>query len=133
MGLKDSINIKSDMIIYAETLVKEMNSTLKNIGRSVNYKIYDIKNHLNICLISLHFSGLSGLNNDVVEFNDNRSILEEINNNIYEKYAESIYYRKVIKYFTNDICYLIKSNQKRFWSVSQALNDADSILLDIMG
>lgn len=58
-------------------------------------------------------------------------VLKEIEAYTYQKYAESIYYRKFIRYYKNDTIYIIKPNEKRFWSRSLALNDADEIILEI--
>ena len=59
-------------------------------------------------------------------------IIKDIEGYTYQEYAESIYYRKYVKYYTGDTLYIIKPNEKRFWSRSLALNDADEIIAEIM-
>jgi hypothetical protein len=41
--------------------------------------------------------------------------------------------QKNITYYDDDLIYIIKPNQKRFWTQSQAIEDAQNITLEIMG
>lgn len=60
-------------------------------------------------------------------------ILKEIEQHTYEEYAESIYFRKFLRYHNGkDITYIIKPNEKRFWSRSMGINDADEIIAEIL-
>jgi hypothetical protein len=59
-------------------------------------------------------------------------LLRELEAYTYREEAESIYYRRFIRYYKNDTIYIVKPNERRFWSRSMALNDADEIILEIM-
>lgn len=59
-------------------------------------------------------------------------LIKEINNYALEQHSESIYYRKVFKYYKRDKIYIIKPNEKRFWTASEALNDADTVLAELI-
>ena len=59
-------------------------------------------------------------------------LIRKIDKYSYKKYSASVYFRKVVKYYKEDIIYIIKPNQKRFWSKSQAMQDSNSILLEIV-
>ena len=59
-------------------------------------------------------------------------LLTPTKDNTYEKHSASVYFRKVVKYYEGDIIYIIKPNQKRFWSRSIAMQDSSSILLEIV-
>jgi hypothetical protein len=61
------------------------------------------------------------------------NLLKEIDNYTYEKFSQSVYFRKVVKYYNDDTIFLIKPNEKRFWSRSMAMNDADDIIIDVSG
>lgn len=58
--------------------------------------------------------------------------LKAIDANTYQKYSESLYFRKFVRFFTGDCVYILKPNQKRFWSRAQALNDADEIIAEVL-
>jgi hypothetical protein len=51
-----------------------------------------------------------------------------------QKKSDSIYVQKQVKYFDyeNDSVFLIKPNQKRFWTRSQAIDDATSLIAEII-
>jgi len=60
-------------------------------------------------------------------------ILKDIEQHTYEEHAESIYFRKFLRYHNGkDITYIIKPNEKRFWSRSMGINDADEIIAEIL-
>lgn len=48
------------------------------------------------------------------------------------KHSDSVYLRKTLKYYEGDLVYIIKPNQKRFWSKMQAYDDAAAIVNDIL-
>ena len=58
-------------------------------------------------------------------------LIRSIDKYSYEKHSASVYFRKVVRYYEDDIIYIIKPNEKRFWSRSQAMQDSSSILLEI--
>ena len=59
-------------------------------------------------------------------------ILKDIEAYTYRKHSESIYYRKFIRYYSSDTIYIVKPNEKRCWSRSMGLNDADEIVAEIL-
>ena len=54
-----------------------------------------------------------------------------MNKYTYEKHSESIYYRKVVKYYKGKTIYFVKPESETFLDYFEALNDADNILLDL--
>lgn len=59
-------------------------------------------------------------------------VLRELEAYTYLEEAESIYFRRFIRYYDNGIIYIVKPNERRFWSRSMAMNDADEIILEIL-
>lgn len=59
-------------------------------------------------------------------------ILHEIEAYTYREKSESIYYRRFIRYYVGDVVYLVKPNERRFWSQASALSDADEIIAEIL-
>lgn len=61
-----------------------------------------------------------------------KKLLKELEEYSYTQFSQSIYFRKVMKYYKEDLIYIIKPNEKRFWSKSMALNDADEIIAELI-
>lgn len=59
--------------------------------------------------------------------------LSEIDKYLIKKEAKNIYIKKQVKYYDGDTIYIIKPNQKRFWSRSTAINDAKELIGEILG
>ena len=59
-------------------------------------------------------------------------ILTDLDHELIEKKAGSIYIRRHMWRYSKDSVYVIKPNQTRFWSKSSAILDADRIYADIM-
>ena len=58
--------------------------------------------------------------------------LKKLDQHLWEKKSSSIYFRKKMNYKTGDDIYIIRPNQRRFWSQSVALEDASELILEIL-
>ena len=123
-----------ELLPYAKTIAKTITSYLKNSKKGAWVEVLDtgiLRQRVNI--IAVHFDNDEEFGSAKISaLNDISKLIQQINMDSYQKHSETIYYRKLIKYYKRGIIYLVKPNQKRFWSISQALNDADNILLDLM-
>ena len=71
--------------------------------------------------------------NGILLSNENyRKILSEIDKHTIERRADSIYIQKSLLYYSNNRIYIIRPNQKRFWTQSQAIDDATSIISEVI-
>jgi hypothetical protein len=70
-------------------------------------------------------------NIDVKKASDLAPALKILNKYSLQQTGQNIYVRKQYRYYDNDRIYLIKPNQKRFWTRSQAMDDAMSLILEI--
>ena len=59
------------------------------------------------------------------------SDLEKLDNFSMQEKGQNIYVRKQFRYYDTNKVYLIKPNQKRFWTCSQAVDDALSLTIEI--
>jgi hypothetical protein len=95
-----------------ETFTKSLNSSLIIIKCTINKRDTEIVNENNADIIS---------------------ILDEINKHTYQQYTNSIYFRKTIEYYIDkNTFYFIKPNQRKFWNIAQALNDADALIVKLL-
>lgn len=133
-GAEGFANIERDIVPYAEMMLSIINSTLNRIDKGVWIEVISSKGIKDpLIVIALNLNNYESYGTCKISQNENISqLLRDINTKIYEQYSESVFYRKVVKYYTDSKIYFIKPNQKRFWSISQAMNDADGVLLDLM-
>jgi hypothetical protein len=131
-----SISIKpteiDDIKKYTKLLCSQLKDLLKSSDSNLWANIYSIDRSSPLCLISLHFNNKNS--NKKVIYNDDINInilLNNLNKFIYKKHSESIYFRKVIKFYRKDVIYIAKPNEKRFWTEAASLEDSNSIFLEI--
>ncbi len=118
-------------IAYAETLCNDINSFLSSSCIKVSATVYDVQLNDPLNLVILHF-GEKTKEISRKSISELKAHLQAIDKYMIHKKAPSIYVRKHIIYYDNDTVYLIKPNQKRFWSKSQAMEDATSLIADII-
>ncbi|MCR6639607.1 MAG: SAM-dependent methyltransferase [Sporocytophaga sp.] len=125
------ISSKKELQEYAQFYISVLNKYFKNTNFNIWIEIYNnAYQEDDLVCIKVNFTN----KNQGIIFSDEdiSDILKSINSEIYADNTESIYYRKVIKYEIKNAFYLIKPNQKRFWTKALALNDADSLLIELL-
>ena len=123
----------AEMQVYGALLSKNINNFLKFGGSLTSWvSIFPVPPSIPLNIIALRFNKAqeAGFVAETAKANV-AAIMQEIAEFTYQKYAESIYYRKFVKYYSGDTIYLIKPNEKRFWSRSAALNDADEMIAEM--
>ena len=58
--------------------------------------------------------------------------LKKLDQYLWEQKAKNIYFRKKLNYKRGDDIYIIRPNQRRFWSQSMAFEDASELILEIL-
>nr|MDA3879022.1 N-6 DNA methylase [Prolixibacteraceae bacterium] len=115
---------------YGETISTELNDFLESEDLFINATVYIINCFTPLMLIKLSFENKQ---KDVVtskELIDDE--LKKIDTHLWEEKASNIYFRKKLNYKTGDDIYIIRPNQRRFWSQSMALEDASELILEIL-
>ena len=51
---------------------------------------------------------------------------------LWEEESQNLYFRKKLNYYNGDDVYIIKPNQRRFWSQTAAMEDCKSLLVEIL-
>lgn len=116
---------------YAEVLSETLTSLLSSAKLKVKVVYFDGDIHDPLQLVSLH------LNNKTTSVETGtikafKSSLSTIDKWLLTKQSDSVYQRKTLRYYNDDQVYIIKPNQKRFWSKMQAYDDAADIVNDIL-
>jgi hypothetical protein len=119
---------------YGKIISAELNEFLDTQDLFANATIYKISRFTPLMMIKLSFAKKQ---NEVVtskEFVDDE--LKKIDTFLWEDKTKNnhfnIYFRKKLNYKTGDDIYIIRPNQRRFWSQSMALEDASELVLEIL-
>lgn len=122
-----------ESIEYSNKLCIGLNKTLEDSELKVVTTIYKNTNYSPLCLVVIEFIDKHTDKHNIIhrdgEFDE---ILLKMNKHTVNEYSKSIYVQKNLTYFDQDKVYIVKPNQKRFWTQSQAIEDAQNITLEIM-
>lgn len=141
----DAFQNKQKSIAFKPSLPSERRQYAAYLSQTINQflgygddlrvwtTIFDIGPKIPLNLVVLHFNRQKPADHvEVQEAKEMGKLLKTLEQHTYQAHAESIYYRRYLRYYTEDRLYLIKPNEKRFWSRSMALNDADEIVAEIL-
>jgi hypothetical protein len=123
--------LKDENEAYARIICDELNDFLQHSPFAVNATIYDVqlKDPLNLVVLSF------GKNKEGIAVKNASKLspaLKTLNDYSLQEKGKNIYVQKQFRYYDNDMIYLVKPNQKRFWTRSQAMEDAKSLIVEII-
>jgi type I restriction-modification system DNA methylase subunit len=118
---------------YAGIICEDINDIIRHSETTVWATIYKVGHYSPLNLVAIRFSQREqpGYIEKVSSQPEISNLLKEIDGYTYEKFSESVYFRKVVKYYNDDTIFLIKPNQKQFWSRAAAMSDADDIIVEV--
>ena len=115
---------------YAITLSSELNSFLEKQDIYVNVLMFNVNRYSPLMLIKISFSSIE---KDIEKSDEDLdSVLKKIDGFLWKEKATNIYIRKKLNYKIGDDIYVIRPNQRRFWSRSAATEDATELILEIL-
>lgn len=115
---------------YAQTITSELNQFLDGQDIFVNATVYNINRVTPLMIIKLSHEQVK--KNVTVSEESVEAELKELDKGLWEKKATNIYFRKKLNYKKGDDIYIIRPNQRRFWSQSMAIEDAQELILEIL-
>ena len=118
------------IIEYGKIISSELNNFLDGENLFANTTVYKISRFTPLMMIKLSFAKKQKEVVTSKEFVDDE--LKKIDQHLWEEKAQNIYLRKKLNYKTEDDIYIIRPNQRRFWSQSMALEDASELILEIL-
>lgn len=123
--------LQYQILEYGKTIRAELEDFLEDQDLFVNVTIFEsINRHSPLMMIKLSFANKQKEIASSTEFVDNE--LKKIDKSLWEKKSQNIYFRKKLNYKRGDDIYIIRPNQRRFWSQSMALEDASELILEIL-
>lgn len=122
--------LQKQTIEYGKKISTELNNFLDGQELFANATVYNINRFTPLMMIKVSFAKKEKdiLTSDEL-VNDE---LKKIDQHLWEEKASNIYFRKKLNYKTGDDIYIIRPNQRRFWSQSMALEDAAELILEIL-
>ena len=123
--------VKQTLVIeYSKVISSELNDFLDKEDLFVNATIYDINRYSPLMMIKLTHEKAKR----EIYFSPEKvdSELKKIDEHLWEKKSQNIYFRKKLNYSKGDDIYIIRPNQRRFWSKSMALEDASELILEML-
>ena len=122
--------LQEQTIKYGEIISTELNDFLDSEDLFANATVYNINRFTPLMMIKLSFAIKQKEVVTSTELIDDE--LKKIDAHLWEEKASNIYFRKKLNYKTRDDIYIIRPNQRRFWSQSMALEDTSELILEIL-
>lgn len=121
---------KIQISIYSKIISDEINEFLQGQNLYANITFFKIERFSPLLMIKILFQ-------DTImkpcEANESMSYeLKELDKYLWKQESTNIYFRKKLNYKKGNDIYIIRPNQRRFWSKSMALDDASELILEIL-
>ena len=116
---------------YAQMLCDELNEFLDDQNLFASATTYPNTNrNVPLALVKLSFGSEK---QELIRSDENMgTILKELDQKLWKKKAENLYFRKKLNFYDGDDIYIIRPNQRRFWTQTMAMEDASELILEIL-
>ena len=115
---------------YAKRISSELNEFLQNQEIACRATIFKMPYFSPLMMIKLSFGTGEGALIKSKESLDKE--LRKLDKVLWQKKAANIYFRKKLNYKTGDDIFIVRPNQRRFWTQSMAIEDASELILEIL-
>jgi type I restriction-modification system DNA methylase subunit len=118
-----------DVDVYSTRVIKELNNWLDDVDLKVSATHYHINPNCPLYMVKLSFG------NEFVKTKTSKEDiykeLKKIDQYLLDENTPGLYFRKKVNYYDNNDVYIIKPNQRRFWSETAAIEDSKDLLIEI--
>jgi len=126
----NAVSPVSNVTPYAEKISSEMNNFLDGKELFANTTIYRVDNFCPLYLVKLTFS--KDKKPIVMSTEKVSDVLRKLDKELWEEKSSNIYLRKKMNHYNGNDIFIIRPNQRRFFSISMALQDMQDLILEIM-
>ncbi|MBE98484.1 N-6 DNA methylase [Flavobacterium coralii] len=119
----------NEMYSYAAFIKEELSNFLADSQLYASVTTYKIYRYNPLSLVKLSFGKQSEIKASDEEVNSELQLLDR---KLYSKSATNIFFRKKLTYFDQNDIFIIRPNQKRFWSQGAAIEDATDLIGEIL-
>ncbi|KAF5433103.1 N-6 DNA Methylase [Candidatus Methanophagaceae archaeon] len=118
---------------YANRLSKQLNGMLALEDKKVIYQLYELEHKSPLTLVEFRqTSQRAKQSNEPKKIKGIEEALKELSENVKKEISGGVYAWGHLRVYEGERLYIIKPSEKRFWSESSALNDADEIIREHM-
>jgi len=123
--------LQEQVQIFSTLISNELNNFLDGQGLFANATNFNSINRFSpLMMIKISFNEKICETFQSEEFIDDE--LKKLDKYLWEEKAINIYFRKKFNYKSGNNIYIIRPNQRRYWSHSMALEDASELILEIL-
>lgn len=115
---------------YYNRISKELNNWLDDVSLKASVTHYKIPFNCPLYLIKISFG--SEYKKPILSEENIYQELKTLDKKLWEEEAQNLYFRKKVNYYDGNDVYIIKPNQRRFWSETAAMEDSKSIIAEIL-
>lgn len=115
---------------YGKIISSELNEFLDGQEVFANATVYKINPFSPLMVVKISHDPVK----TEIQFSDEsvEKELKKIDQSLWEKKSQNIYFRRKLNYKIGNDIYIIRPNQRRFWSQSMALEDASELILELL-
>ena len=119
-----------DSNMYLSVLCRELQAFLEGQNLFVNGTTYTTQQQSPLSMVKISFGKESY---EIMQSKvDLQNELKELDKRLWDKRGGGIYFRKKLNYYDGDNIYIIRPNQRRFWTQSMAMQDASDLIVEIL-
>jgi len=115
---------------YSKKISGKLNQFLNGQNLFANATVFDTNHFSPLLLMKLSFEEnekeVSKSQEDVTQE------LQKLDKLLWTKQSTNIYFRKKLNYKTGNEIFIVRPNQRRFWTQSMAIEDASELILEIL-
>ncbi len=122
-----------DIQSYARRMCMQLNGILRYSGQEITSSVISFSGRplLNACRFTQNDVGSNEMVS-VVHLGNINDVIDQMAQNLRTEVADHIYVQRSLRVYEEDGFWIIKGSQKRLWSESAALNDADVVVCEHM-
>lgn len=124
-AVKHVINIDH----YYKRLTRDLNNWLEDVDLKASVTHYKIDRNCPLYMVKISFG--SEYKKPILSEENIYNELKVLDRKLWEEETQNLYFRKKLNYYDVNDVYIIKPNQRRFWSQTAAMEDCKSLLIEI--
>ncbi|MBY8963104.1 N-6 DNA methylase [Flavobacterium sp. D11R37] len=122
--------LNEQITAYSTILSSEINEFLEGQHLFANVTLFNIGRYTPLMVIKLTFE--KRIKEEILSQENVHDELRTLDSFLWEQKGTNIYFRKKLNYKNGKDIYIIRPNQRRFWSQSMAVEDASELILEIL-
>ena len=115
---------------YSNRLTNDLNNWLDDVDLKASVTHYNIDKNCPLYMVKISFG--NKYRKPILSKEDIYKELKTLDKKLWEEESQNLYFRKKLNYYDNNDVYIIKPNQRRFWSQTAAMEDCKSLLVEIL-